>query len=243
MTAKGMQEPHWSGATAEPLADMREAFEVVQLRDRAVLYEPGQLADRLYLVRSGRLRLVHAREGLSSTHAFVSVGDVFGGDSVTANGTLGESAIASGEAEVWSFGIGLLPRLFDARPQLAVDLVRGLALRQRELSRRVEALATKEVPARLAGQLLALADALGEASTGGGSRDIRGVTQQDLADLVGASRSFISTLVNELRRDGVLGASGRTLVIRDVARLRTLAALNRVSDSVHATPKRKDRRR
>jgi CRP/FNR family transcriptional regulator, cyclic AMP receptor protein len=41
-----------------------------------------------------------------------------------------------------------------------------------------------------------------------------------LADLVGASRSFVSTLINEMKRDGVLGNVGRTLCIRDQKALR-----------------------
>ena len=54
--------------------------------------------------------------------------------------------------------------------------------------------------------------------------DLRGITQQDLADLVGASRSFVSTLINEMKRDGMLGNVGRILCIRDQKALRKIAS-------------------
>jgi CRP-like cAMP-binding protein len=44
---------------------------------------------------------------------------------------------------------------------------------------------------------------------------LHGITQQDLADLVGASRSFVSTLINEMKRDGLIEARGRVLVLKN----------------------------
>ena len=67
-------------------------------------------------------------------------------------------------------------------------------------------------------------EAHGERCPHGGETDLRGITQQDLADLVGASRSFVSTLINEMKRDGVLGNVGRILCIRDQKALRKIAS-------------------
>jgi len=207
-----------------------DAFEVLDFKDRDTLYSPAGGHDRLYLLRTGRVRLVRAvARSHAAVQAILSPGDVFGGPAASASGVPNETAVASGDCAVWSFNPRSLQFLCEARPQLARELVEGLAERQRDMARRLEALTFKEVPARLAGQILALADDIGEASTHGGFRDIRGVTQQDLADLVGASRSFVSTLVNDLKRDGILRSYGRTIVIADVARLQALAALDRVS--------------
>ncbi len=92
-----------------------------------------------------------------------------------------------------------------------------------QLRRRLLGVTFKEVPARLAETLLQLGENLGERCPHGGEIDLRGVTQQDLADLVGASRSFVSTLINEMKRDGVLGNVGRILCVRDQKALRKIA--------------------
>ena len=53
---------------------------------------------------------------------------------------------------------------------------------------------------------------------------LHGITQQDLADLVGASRSFVSTLINKMKRDALLANQGRLLVLRDEEGLNRVAA-------------------
>ena len=96
-------------------------------------------------------------------------------------------AIAAGEAEVWSIEGRDFRAQLEARPALAVDVVRAYAERVRALRKRVLGLTFKEVPARLADTLLTLVEAHGERCPHGGETDLRGITQQDLADLVGAS--------------------------------------------------------
>jgi CRP-like cAMP-binding protein len=72
--------------------------------------------------------------------------------------------------------------------------------------------------------LQALAQAHGERIAPGNELCLHGITQQDLADLVGASRSFVSTLINKMKRDGLLANQGRLLVLRDEEGLNKVAA-------------------
>jgi CRP/FNR family transcriptional regulator, cyclic AMP receptor protein len=167
------------------------------------------------------------RLGKNSQRSVVSIlraGDLFG-ELFRPEGTLVEElAVASGEAEVWSIEGRDFRAQLEARPSLSIDVVRAYAERVRALRKRVLGLTFKEVPARLADTLLTLAEAHGERCPHGGETDLRGITQQDLADLVGASRSFVSTLINEMKRDGILGNVGRILCIRDQKALRKLAS-------------------
>ena len=39
------------------------------------------------------------------------------------------------------------------------------------------------------------------------------ITQQDIADMTGLNRSTVSSLINRLREDGILGGSGRSLTV------------------------------
>ena len=109
------------------------------------------------------------------------------------------------------------------RPGMPADkvfLLRGGRVRQ--LRQRVQGLTRKDVPARLAEMLMVLVDAHGEHSPTG-ELCLQGITQQDLADLVGASRSFVSTLINKMKRDGLLANQGRLLVMKDQEGLHRLA--------------------
>ena len=207
---------------AADVVDFQGYFKVEVISPGEVLYRPGAATDKVYLLRSGRVRLLDVGRGRTrSVHAILKPGDLFG-EVLRAEGTvLEEIAEASGRCEVWSIESRDFRALLEARPALAVDVVRALGGRVRALQQRVLGLTRKGVPARLAETLISLA---GPADGAGRDRALQGITQQDLADLLGASRSFVSTLINKMKRDGSLASHGRVLVLADEAALAKAAA-------------------
>ncbi|AFE09488.1 Crp/Fnr family transcriptional regulator [Corallococcus exiguus] len=224
-TSSGMMVTANKLVPGQEAIDFKGYFKVESFPHNSTIYRPGDTSDRVYLLKSGRVRLM--RIGKNSTRSVVSIlrpGDLFG-ELFRPEGTpIEEMAVAAGEAEVWSIEGRDFRAQLEARPALAVDVVRAYADRVRSLRKRVLGLTFKEVPARLADTLLTLVEAHGERCPHGGETDLRGITQQDLADLVGASRSFVSTLINEMKREGVLGNVGRILCVRDQKALRKLAS-------------------
>jgi len=197
--------------------DFRGYFRVEAFTAGQAIYREGTPADKLYTLRSGRVRLVDGKGRRRQVHAILRPGDFFG-DVLRAEGALAEeTAIAIGKCEVWSIEARDFHALVEGRPALAVDVIRTLGMRVRELGRRVRALTRKDVPARLAETLLTLWQQFGERE--GEEMCLYGVTQQDLADLVGASRSFVSTLINEMKREGLIEARGRVLILGNEAGL------------------------
>ena len=51
---------------------------------------------------------------------------------------------------------------------------------------------------------------------------VRGLTQQDLAEMVGASRESVTRLLTQMGRSGLVSVSRRKIEIRDPDRLRAL---------------------
>jgi CRP-like cAMP-binding protein len=208
--------------------DFKGYFKVETFPHNSVIYRPGDTQDRVHLLKSGRVRLM--RLGKNSTRSVISLlrpGDLFGDLFRPEGQAVDEMAVAAGEAEIWSIEGRDFRAQLEARPGLSLDVIRAYSERVRSLKQRVLGLTFKEVPARLADTLLTLGEAHGERCPHGGEIDLRGITQQDLADLVGASRSFVSTLINEMKRDGVLGNVGRILCIRDQKALRRIASVEK----------------
>ncbi len=207
------------------VVDFRGYFKVETYPHNSVIYRPGDTAERVFLLKSGRVRLIRlGRNGSRSVLAILRSGDLFGEVMRGDGAQMEEMAVASGEAEVWSIENQEFKSLIESRPTLAIDIIRAQNDRIRSMRRRVLGLTFKEVPARLAETLVHLGESHGERCPHGGEIDLRGITQQDLADLVGASRSFVSTLINEMKRDGYLGNVGRILCIRDQKALRKIAS-------------------
>lgn len=213
---------------ASESAEVRGFFKVEGHPSQSVIYRPGDPADKVYVLRRGRVRLVRVGQtGTKSVLGVLRPGDLFGDLLRPEGAVLDEFAIASGEAEVWSIDNHSFQQLLESRPHLGLDVIRALNERNRAMRNRVLGLTFKEVPSRLADTLLVLAESHGERCPHGGEHDLRGITQQDLADLVGASRSFVSTLINEMKRDGLLGNVGRILCIRDARGLRERAMIEK----------------
>ncbi len=213
---------------AADVLDFRGYFRVEGFSAGQVIYRAGQSSEKIYLLRSGRVRLLDAAGHAFAVHAILKPGDLFGdvfesrGAGPSAHPDSDEQAESSGPSEVWSIETRDFRALLEARPSLAVEVVRALGERVRSLQARLVGLTRKSVPARLAQTVLSLATSSGGFE--GRARALHGVTQQDLADLVGASRSFVSTLINQLKRDGVLASQGRALLVKDEAALLRLAA-------------------
>jgi CRP/FNR family cyclic AMP-dependent transcriptional regulator len=224
-TSSGMMVAANKVAPGPEVFDFKGYFKVESFPHNSIIYRPGETSDRVYLLKTGRVRLMRiGRNGVRSVVSILRAGDLFGELFRPDGTTIEELAVAAGEAEVWSIEGRDFRAQLEARPSLSLDVVRAYAERVRGLRKRVLGLTFKEVPARLGDILLTLSEAHGERCPHGGETDLRGITQQDLADLVGASRSFVSTLINEMKRDGILGNVGRTLCVRDQKALRRISS-------------------
>jgi CRP/FNR family transcriptional regulator, cyclic AMP receptor protein len=204
--------------------------------NNAVIHRLADPGDRAFVVKSGRVRIL--RVGPDASRSVTSIlrpGDLFGDLFRPEGHAADELAVASGEAEVWCIEAREFRAQLTARPALATHLLKAHADQARSLHRRVMGLTFKDVPARLAEMILMMAEAHGERCPHGGEVDIRGITQQDFADLVGASRSFVSTLINEMKRDGLLGNVGRVLCVRDQRALKKLSEAQRTLNPPAAT--------
>lgn len=109
------------------------------------------------------------------------------------------------------------------RSELAYRVVQQLEERERELVRRIESLVFKDARTRLIETLLALVDEHGQGCTHGMAVDVR-INQQDLADLIGASRQMVNRLLGELSRSLHVRRMGKTLCILNRRRLERLVS-------------------
>ncbi len=101
-------------------------------------------------------------------------------------------------------------------PAITENLLRLLARRLRLANAQLQAMATLDVHGRVARQLLALADALGEELPEGGVRIPLRITQSDLAALVGATRVRVNeVLVGFTRRRLIAVDAKHRITVRD----------------------------
>lgn len=108
------------------------------------------------------------------------------------------------------------------RPVIARQLLRVLARRLRRTNDTVAGLVFVDVPGRVAGAVLDLASRFGEPSEAG-IRVRHALTQDQLAQLVGASRETVNKVLANFSSRGWLTLESRSLTLRDVEAVRRRA--------------------
>ncbi len=184
----------------------------------ACVYRAGEAATGLFRIRSGRVRLSVAHDGRERLVALLGPGDLFG----DAGWTGGRSPTRTETARCdIPTRLGLLGDDVDAdrgAPAHAGELVEALLADRRVRARRLRLMCFENVENRLSGLLADLSARIGDPCRhGSAGRDLSCVTQEDLADLVGSSRAFVSTTLNRLKRDGTLATIGRVLCLHGLA--------------------------
>lgn len=188
--------------------------------DGEALYRQGEAPGFLYCLMRGVVRLSHVTEsGAQITLAIASAGDLFG--RVSPGGASAHAASAIGEARVLMFALSDVALLVAKSPSFSNFLSTGLEASRERAERRLIDRQAKTVAVRLIETLGELALAFGAPCPHGYSLEIR-LTQQDIADLVHASRPVVTRIMNDLRRRGALDYRRDLICVNDVA-LRSLA--------------------
>ena len=190
------------------------------MRRGDVLFHEGDVGDRLYVVLTGKVKISRvAPDGRENVVAVMGPGEIFGELSLFDPGprTATAAAVTDGELAVLAHD-ALRPWLTN-NSEVAVELLRLLARRLRRTTDTLADLVFSDVPGRVAKSLLALADRFGVDGDEGTVRVEHGLTQSELAQLVGASRETVNKALADFAERGWLRVDGKSVVLLDRDRL------------------------
>lgn len=184
-----------------------------------VFFTQGEPGQQLYFLLAGKVKLCRrAPDGRESLFGVLGPSDIFGELSVFDPGPRSCTAIAIGDVCVAPLDRDALRQWIVERPAIAERLLRVLARRARRTDEQLSNLALNDVPARVARQLLRLAEQFG-VQEGGAVRLTHGLTQEELGQLVGSSRETVNKALSDFGQRRWIRAEGNSLVILDSERL------------------------
>ncbi len=179
-----------------------------------MLCRPDPASNRVFLLRSGAARIC-----LSAEHKELTLGRLRPGSVYVTHTRAWIEALEPCRVSSWP--IARLQALMAAQPDLALAALREVGMMLHHATNLIEDLAFRPVEARLARYLL-----LEHGDQRSAVIRLTGHTEL-LASLVGTTRQTLSTLLNRLIKDGVLGRPDRHhLELRDLERLRRIASLS-----------------
>ncbi len=211
--------PLFKALDDEAAASLRESMAAQIVKKGQILFQEGQAGDRLYLVKSGKIKLSHASgDGRESVLMVLGPGDMFGELSLFDPGPRTSTAIAVTDSEVLGLGNTDLKPWLEGRPEVAQALLQALAHRLRRNSEIMSDLVFADVPGRVAKALLELGEKFGVKSSTGISVH-HDLTQEELAQLVGASRETVNKALADFASRGWVKLEPRAVIILDYERL------------------------
>ena len=205
------------------LTELRGRGTIKRFRVGETIYFAGDLSSSVCLVLSGLVELTRPHEeGRELVISLIRPGEVFGVLAMMGRFPEPDTARARVASDVCFFSPEEFRRQLQAHPHMAFTVIKSLEGEAVTLENRIESLVFKSLPARVAHTLLQIARAFGK-RVDHGMRFTISLTQQNLADLVGASRQHVNYVLADFRIHRLISGSGRALTLNNLEGLRRIA--------------------
>ncbi len=212
--------PLFASLADDAFAALTKELVEVDLSRGSSLFEEGDQGDQLYFLISGKIKLGRrVPDGRENLLAVLGPGEIFGEMALFDPSPRTATATAVSETRLVGLKHENLKELLQTRPEVAMQLLQALARRLRRTNESLADLVFSDVPGRVAKALLDLADRFGRPAPDGVLVPHE-LTQEELAQLVGASRETVNKALAEFVQRGWLRLEARAVVILDINRLR-----------------------
>ncbi len=203
--------------SARDLTELEHVTTLTAVPRGRVFYRPEDPGERLFLLRQGRVQLYRiSPEGKKLVIATLGPGALFGEIALLGQQMHSAFAEAMEDCSIMVMSRADLERLMLNDPAIGRRILALTRKRLSDAEARLEDMAFKGIPARLASLLLRLA-----ADQGGNT--ITGMTHQDLAETIGTYRETATQVLNDLKGNGLIEIGRKRITILDSDRLRDLA--------------------
>lgn len=214
-----LQAPLFMAIDEEASRALLRTMARIELPRGRALFHEGDPGDRLYVIGSGTVKLGRrAPDGRENLLSVQGPGEMFGELSLFDPGPRTATATAVNDALLYELSHDELIAWIGEHPPVAIHLLQALAHRLRRTNEALADLVFADVPGRVAKALLDLSTRFGE-PVEDGTRVAHGLTQEELAQLVGASRETVNKALADFTSRGWVRREGRAVVLLDVERL------------------------
>jgi CRP-like cAMP-binding protein len=203
------------GVDPSAVRALTEDLPEMQVSTGHVFFSQGEQGDRLYVIISGKVKVGRrSSEGREAFFTLRGPSESFGELSAFDPGPRTSTATAITEVCAVPVDGAVLRSWVADHPEVADRLLRVLARRLRRTDDILCDLILTDVPGRTAKQLLGLAQRFG-VQEDGAIRVAHGLTQEELAHLVGSSRETVNKVLSDFSQRGWIRLERKSMVIAD----------------------------
>lgn len=194
------------------MAEVEALTNLTTCRAGQLIYQPEQTGEVLFILKRGSVQIYRiSAEGKKLIVGDVKPGSCFGEMSLLGQRMSDNFAEANRDSLIYAISRRDVHTLLRAHPVIAERVIKYLATRLRATEARLETMAYQRLEARLALTLLRECEPI--------DGSVHGFTQQDLADIVGATRESVTRSLNQMAKANIVELSRRRVRLLNVKAL------------------------
>lgn len=199
------------------MAELDRVTTITNVPRGRVFYHPEDVSEVLFLIKEGQVQLYRiSPEGKKLVIATLGPGTLFGEMALLGQQMHNAFAEALVDCVILVMSRADLERLILVKPSVGLRVLEITRRRLSDAEARLQDMAFKGIPARLASLLLRLAAERD-------SYEIVGLTHQDLAETIGTYRETATQVLNDMKMAGLIGIGRKRITILDPERLDAVA--------------------
>jgi CRP/FNR family cyclic AMP-dependent transcriptional regulator len=202
--------PLFSGLSEVALSEIEQHSSVKSFNKNAIVINQDDETYSLYVILSGAVKVfISAEDGREAVLNHQTAGDYFGDLALIDKQPRVASVMTTEPSRFMIISREDFMACLSKNPEIAINLIKPMTSRMRMLARNVSSLALLDVYGRVARVLLEQAEEQedGEMITGK-------ITQQEIADMVGASRAMVSRILKDLKAGGYISVDKKRITIQ-----------------------------
>jgi CRP/FNR family cyclic AMP-dependent transcriptional regulator len=200
--------PLFSGLPAKELAEIEQHGTVKSYKKNTIVINQDDETYSLYVILSGSVKVfISGEDGREAVLNHQSAGDYFGDLALIDRQPRVASVMTTEPSTLMIISREDFLRCLSKNPEIAINLIKPMTSRMRMLARNVSSLALLDVYGRVARTLL------DEAREVDGRLLTEKLTQQEIADMVGASRAMVSRILKDLKTGGYISIEKKRITI------------------------------
>lgn len=210
---------HLDGATADTWIQAAHLGHKKKYVKGSVIYRQGEQGTTFYFLLSGRVQVsIFQHDGAEFILEVMGPWSMFGESPAVEGDSRIATAITVEDSELIEFDIRAIIDAIPKHPEIAVSLMRIIALKQRVLASRIQYLALPKPEARIGELLGRLSELYGEDHDGRTLISIA-LTHEQIAAMTGATRVTVTRALKRLTDLGVIEIKQRRIWVIDASRL------------------------
>ena len=200
--------PLFSGLSEAALAEVEQHGSIRSFRKGSIIINQDDESYSLYVILSGSVKVyISGDDGREAVLNHQSAGDYFGDLALIDKQPRVASVMTLENSKFMIISREDFMTCLSRNPEIAINLIKPMTHRMRMLAQNVSSLALLDVYGRVARTLLQRAvEKDGELIT-------ERLTQQEIADMVGASRAMVSRILTDLKSGGYISITKKCITI------------------------------